>query len=225
MSSRTSPPRPSSRIFRRTRTSLGTSSDVDRVFKILTPYTQAVYVALSPAENVVGRVIIRLEHVPESRARRHLCLIALEHSVPRGGPIRPSDGTFLPDMPTPKFSTIAEARDALLAREIDEAMVDEYLSVASASAHPLLAEYGVTDEVDADVVERWLAVGYAETAIEFIDEGVWDADGMQHVIDDDDHRVSTAATVLGRVASRSEDTMLVSGAILHRAHLDPDDPE
>lgn len=106
--------------------------------------------------------------------------------------------------------------ETLLVEEYDvsQNLVDELFEEMETIASALIGEYDV-DDVDASVVEESLTCGFAEAIAEFIDRGVREPSDMRDFVDDLKHNpVSTASTVAGRVATRNEDMMRVSEAIL-----------
>lgn len=106
--------------------------------------------------------------------------------------------------------------EALLVEEYDVPpdLVDDLFEEIEIAASELIEEYNVVD-ADASVVEKSLVCGFAEALAEFIDRGVRDQSDVRGLIDDlKRNPVSNMSTIAGRVATRNEDMMRVSEAIL-----------
>ncbi len=106
--------------------------------------------------------------------------------------------------------------EVLLVEEYDvpQNLVDKLFEEMETAASALIEEYDVID-VDASVVEESLMCGFAEAIAESIDRDVREPSDVRGLVDDlKRNPVSSASTVAGRVATRNEDMMRVSEAIL-----------
>jgi hypothetical protein len=121
----------------------------------------------------------------------------------------------------PQFNSVDEARGELMERGVSSGTVEDLFDAAKDTVPELLREYGVEDEVDTSEVTRWLQIGFAESCVQFIDESVWDSaqDGVERIVKDmKQNPISNATTVAGGVASRSEDMMRLSAAMMSKNH-------
>jgi len=106
--------------------------------------------------------------------------------------------------------------EAILVEEYDvpQSLVDELFREMETATTALVEEDNV-DDVDASVVEESLTCGFAEAIAEFIDRDVREPADVRGLVDDlQRNPVSNASTIAGRVATRNEDMMRVSEAIL-----------
>ena len=122
----------------------------------------------------------------------------------------------------PQFESSEAEKEALVTGyEISRELVDELFDAIEEGSDSLIAEYDLEKEVDVRVVEEYLKIAFTEDVGLFIDDGVWGDpnDDMQRVIDDmDDYSRVNLQMMVGRVASRHEDMVDLSGAILQDAH-------
>ncbi|WP_436930585.1 hypothetical protein [Halosimplex halobium] len=121
----------------------------------------------------------------------------------------------------PQFNSVDEARGELIERGVSSGTVGDLFDAAKDAVPELLREYGVDDKVDTSEVTRWLQIGFAESCVQFIDEGVWDSaqDGVERIVEDmHEHPVSNATTVAGGMWRRSEDMMRLSAAMMSKNH-------
>lgn len=123
-------------------------------------------------------------------------------------------------MAKPRYESVREARIALEERGVPSETVGELFDAVENATPRVVDEYGVEDEVDHESVSKWLKIGFAETCVQFIDEDVWDAeDGVEQLVKDmRENAVSNATTVAGGVASRSENMMRLSAAMMAQNH-------
>jgi len=121
----------------------------------------------------------------------------------------------------PQFNSVDEARGELIERGVSSGTVGDLFDAAKDAVPELLREYGVEDEVDTSEVTRWLQIGFAESCVQFIDEGVWDSaqDGVERIVEDMwENPISNATMISGGMWRRSEDMVTLSGAMLASNH-------
>ena len=117
----------------------------------------------------------------------------------------------------PKFDSSENGRDTLATvHGISCALIDELFRAIDEAAPKLLQEYGVEDEVGTDVVREYLKIAFCEDIAWMAEQGVWDGDEDVERIVNEIHEYAGANTTMmvGRVASRHQDMMLLSGAII-----------
>jgi len=122
----------------------------------------------------------------------------------------------------PHYESVEAARGALLDRDVREETVGDLMTAVKDAAPQLVDEYDVGDDVDVDEVAEWLQIGFAESCVQFIDEGVWQdggENGVRRIIEDmEQNPISNATTVAGGMWRRSEDMVTLSGAMLAANH-------
>jgi len=116
-----------------------------------------------------------------------------------------------------RFKSTNEAQEALAEDyEIAQAVIDELFHSVQEAAQSIVSKYSVEDEVDTELVEEYLKIGFCESLVLFLDEGALEGeeDVYELVEKIRNDPVENATTVSGRVATRHHDLMVLSEAIL-----------
>ena len=116
-----------------------------------------------------------------------------------------------------QFESTSEAEEALAEDyEIAQAVIDELFHSVQEAAQSLVSKYSIEDEVDTELVEEYLKIGFCESVVLFLDEGVLEGRKDVHELIERirNNPVENAMTVSGRVATRHQDLMILSEAIL-----------
>jgi len=77
------------------------------------------------------------------------------------------------DRTSPRYDSVAEGRQELDDLGVSPVTINELFKAAQNAAVSLVAEYGVRDEVDLEVVTRWLMISACESSVQFIENGRW----------------------------------------------------
>jgi hypothetical protein len=95
-------------------------------------------------------------------------------------------------------------------------LIDELFHEIDDAVPELLEEYGIEDEVDTDVVRKYLKIAFCEDIAWMADQGVWEGEeDVERIVDEmDEYAGANTKMMVGRVASRHRDMMRLSGAIM-----------
>jgi hypothetical protein len=121
------------------------------------------------------------------------------------------------DRTSPPYESVAEARQALDDLGVSPVTINELFKAAQNAAVSLVSEYGVRDEVDTEVVARWLMISACESSVQFIENGVWKdpQEDVERLVDDMDR---SAATLVGGTETRNRDMAVLFNAMLAANH-------
>jgi hypothetical protein len=118
---------------------------------------------------------------------------------------------------SPWYDSVAEARQALDDRGVSPVTINELFKASQNAAVSLVSEYGVGDEVDPEIVARWLMISACESSVQFIDNDVWESpqEDVERLVDDMDR---SAATLVGGTEIRNRDMAVLFNAMLAENH-------
>ncbi|WP_435123769.1 hypothetical protein [Halobaculum sp. D14] len=118
---------------------------------------------------------------------------------------------------SPPYESVAEARQELDDLGVSPVTINELFEAAQNAAVSLVAEYGVRDEVDTEVVARWLMISACESSVQFIENDVWEdpQEGVERLVADMDQ---SAATLVGGTETRNRDMAVLFNAMLAENH-------